>query len=136
VIGALRPEEFQPNLSKRYVYGIQSGQFIKIGVAVDIAKRLNIMKLSNPHPLKVVFRRQMYAAFHCERKMHELLKPKALGREWFDVTIEEVRAAAAIGTAFAREVWKIEVCKAIPLGTPVTHILDDDAKSQAAAIVY
>jgi hypothetical protein len=98
-------EQIRPQLSERYVYGIQSGQFIKIGVAVDIAKRLDTMRLSNPHPLAVVFKRKMKAAYFCEKKMHEVLRPKSLGREWFNVTVEEVRQAALIGAAHAREVY-------------------------------
>lgn len=56
------------------------------------------MRLLNPHPVSVVFKRKMYAAYHCEKKIHEILAPKAIGREWFDATIEDVRAAAAIGS--------------------------------------
>lgn len=101
--------EFNPNLTVRYVYGIQSGQFIKVGVALDITRRLHTIRLSNPHPLKVVLRRKMRAAYYCERKMHEILKEKSIGREWFDATVEEVHAAAIIGSAHAREVHLLKV---------------------------
>jgi len=96
--------DYSPPLSARYVYGIQSGQFIKIGVATNMSKRLSDMRLANPHPLKVVLKRRLCAAFYCERKMHEILKPKALGREWFNVSVEEVLAAAEIGAAYAKQV--------------------------------
>jgi hypothetical protein len=96
--------DYSPPLAPRYVYGIQSGDFIKIGVAVNISQRLHTIRLANPHPIKLVLKRRLCAAFHCERKMHEILKDKAIGREWFKATTEEVLAAAEIGTAYAKEV--------------------------------
>lgn len=93
-----------PNLKPRYVYGIQSGQFIKIGVTMNIAERLNDFRLSNPHKLTVVYRRKVLGAYHCEKKMHEILNDKALGREWFDVTRDEVLAAGLVGIAYAKQI--------------------------------
>lgn len=77
-----------------YVYGIQSLGLIKIGVSQNIQSRMNKMRLDNPHELTLVFRRQSTAPYTLERQMHLLLADKAVGREWFRVTIEEVRAAA------------------------------------------
>jgi hypothetical protein len=90
----------------RYVYGIQSGQFIKIGVANDIERRLAQMKLLNPHPCSVVFRRKIPCALYCERQMHDLLKAKSIGREWFEVTLQEVRAASLIAIANTNKVFR------------------------------
>ena len=98
--------EHNPQLSQRYVYGIQSGQFIKVGVSLSIKRRLDDMRLLNPHPATVVYKRKMYAAYHCEKKMHEVLAPKSIGREWFDATLDEVRAAAKIGFAYANEIFQ------------------------------
>lgn len=62
------------------------------------------MRLLNPHPVKVVFKRRLCAAFYCERKMHEILKSKAIGREWFEASVEEVLAAADAGAAYAKQI--------------------------------
>lgn len=95
--------DYSPDSRSRYVYGIQSGQFIKVGVASNVDDRLRTMRLSNPHPLVVIFKRKMLAAFYCEKKMHEILADKAHGREWFHATPAEVLAAAEVGTLYARE---------------------------------
>ena len=96
------------DFEEKHVYGIQCGEFIKIGVTRSVRQRLNGMRLCNPHKLTVVYRRKMFAAFHCERKMHEILADKAVGREWFKATIEEVRAAGSAGFAYARQIYAAE----------------------------
>lgn len=105
----------------RYLYAIQSGRFIKVGVAVSVADRLHTMRLANPHELKVVYRRKMRAAYHCEKRIHEALRERAVGREWFEVSVDEVRAAITIGLAHAREVRCNTVEKYYYTGTPVTQ---------------
>lgn len=93
----------------RWIYAIQSGPFVKIGVATSIARRMHKMRLENPHGLTVIYRQKMRSAvFHCEKKMHEVLRDKAVGREWFaDVTIEEILAAAEIGIEYAKGIRKV-----------------------------
>jgi hypothetical protein len=77
-----------------FVYGIKSIDLIKVGVAQDIEQRMHSMRLDNPHELKLVFRRKSRAPYTLERQMHRLLADKAVGREWFRCTVEDVRAAA------------------------------------------
>lgn len=90
-----------------WVYGIQSLHLIKIGVANNIRVRLHAMRLHNPHPLKVVLRRRNENPYLIERLMHRILAPRALGREWFDISPEQARQAADI--AFAEgEVLRVE----------------------------
>jgi hypothetical protein len=80
----------------RFVYGIKSlDLIIKVGVAKDIEKRLDDMRLHNPHGCELVFYRKTYAPFLFEKMMHELLADKAVGQEWFRVTVAELRQAAA-----------------------------------------
>lgn len=76
-----------------YIYGIQSGQFIKVGAADDIKRRLHTFRLHNPHPLKVVLRRIVKENYWVEKRMHQLLAQYAIGREWFDCSPEQVREA-------------------------------------------
>jgi hypothetical protein len=76
-----------------YVYGIQSGQFIKVGAADDLKKRLHTFRLHNPHPLKLVLQRAIKENYWVERRMHQLLAEYTTGREWFDCSPEQVRDA-------------------------------------------
>lgn len=77
-----------------FVYAIQSLHLVKIGVAKDIEKRLTAMRLHNPHGCELVFYRRTYAPYTFEKRMHELLADKAVGREWFSASLTEIRAAA------------------------------------------
>jgi hypothetical protein len=76
-----------------YVYGIQSGQFIKVGAANDIQKRLHTFRLYNPLPLKVILRRVVKENYWVEKQMHRSLAQYAIGREWFDCSPDLVRTA-------------------------------------------
>lgn len=117
--------DHKPMYLPRYVYGIQSGQYIKIGVAADIERRMGTMRLYNPHPFALVFKRKTACAYHCERRMHEILGAKAIGREWFEVTLDEVKAAAVIGLSEARaafrEQLKRDIAWRLQLRAPATN---------------
>ena len=77
------------------VYGIQCGEFIKIGVATHIERRLKTMVLYNPMPLKIVLRRQPMESYWMEKRMHVLLAEHSVGREWFRITPEKAREVYA-----------------------------------------
>ncbi len=95
-----------------YIYGIQSGLFIKVGMTSNLANRLREMNLYNPHPCKVVVKRHVYdGARAIELRVHKILAPYALGREWFAVDAPLVRAAITIATREhkeAQEAWYAE----------------------------
>lgn len=77
-----------------FIYGIQSGLFVKIGVANNIIARLKTMNLYNPHPCKVILRRECYGnAYRIEKEMHRILAAHSIGREWFTVSQEQAREA-------------------------------------------
>lgn len=75
-----------------WVYGFQSGEFIKIGSAGNVERRLKQFQLGNPHPLKVVMRRNVEEAVWLERRIHRLLASHAVGREWFRVDVAQAKA--------------------------------------------
>lgn len=88
-----------------WMYGLQSGEFIKIGYAKNIRARVELLQLGNPHPVKVVLRRQSQHARMLERFTHTVLAERAVGREWFRVTPEEARIAADEAARFLAE-WR------------------------------
>lgn len=77
-----------------FVYAIQSLDLIKVGVAKNIEKRMNDMRLENPHGCKLIFQRRSTAPYTLEKQMHKRLADKAVGREWFRATLADIRAAA------------------------------------------
>jgi len=102
-----------------YVYGIQSLDLIKVGVAKNLKKRLNDMRLHNPHGCKVVFHKRVYAPYSLEKRLHALLADKAIGREWFRISLAELRAAAAVAKAQYEQLARCSEIREI--GTRVTH---------------
>lgn len=100
-----------------WLYGIQSGLFIKVGVAQDIPQRLNTMNLYNPHPCRVIARRQTPFAYAAEKRAHKALTPYAIGREWFTADAELVRAVFTlvinqVKSEHARWIVECEMSKA------------------------
>lgn len=77
-----------------FVYAIQSLDLIKVGVAKNIARRLDTMRLLNPHGCELLFYRRTFAPYTFESEMHRLLAEKAVGREWFRASLADVRAAS------------------------------------------
>ena len=77
-----------------YVYAIKSLDLINVVVAKNIDKRLNDMRALNPHGCELLFYRRTYAPYTFEKRMHELLADKAVGREWFRASLAEVRTAS------------------------------------------
>lgn len=87
-----------------YVYGIQSGEFIKVGFTTSIDARLHEMKLYNPHPLSVVMKRRVASgrAKAVEGRIHLLLADYSVGREWFTAPPKLVQKAATVAIADVR----------------------------------
>lgn len=83
----------------KWIYGIKSGDLIKIGVANNLDNRLREMRLLNPHPVRVVLKRRVPNAFIIEREMHRILAEFAIGREWFKVDTRQ--ASKAFDQAFS-----------------------------------
>lgn len=97
-----------------WVYGIQSGSLIKIGITSSMSQRLRAMRLHNPHPLRIVLRRRCEDCYFVERRMHKLLEAGAKGREWFTASPDQVREAYKVAHADMRvhllqqELWERE----------------------------
>lgn len=77
-----------------FIYGFQSGEYIKIGITKSIATRLRQLRLYNPHPITVVLKRQHIEAARIERVIHRVLREEAVGREWFKISPEDAHIAA------------------------------------------
>lgn len=80
-----------------WVYGIQCGEFIKIGVAQNIGVRRKQFQAGNPLPLNIVVRCKCpNGAYLLERYMHKILAEFSIGREWFRASPEQVRNALEV----------------------------------------
>jgi hypothetical protein len=68
-----------------YVYFIQTGDAIKVGIASDLTKRMVSVQVGNPHKIKVLhsINTSEEEARKIESQIHELFKRTHLNGEWF-----------------------------------------------------
>ena len=83
------------------VYFIRAGNkgAIKIGVASDLAKRLETLQTGNPFQLKVLATIPCSSeqhAYELERRMHKLFASKRIRGEWFCGTINFLSVRDAV----------------------------------------
>lgn len=76
----------KPNTEPResWVYFIRCGDSVKIGVAVDVRKRLSSLQTGNPAPLSLMA--SMPGDEKAERKLHKQFSADRLSGEWFDLS--------------------------------------------------
>lgn len=82
-----------------YVYVVKCRQFVKIGIAGDVASRLRELQTGNPFPLEIL---REYAAprgviVAVEMRAHDYLRKFAHTGEWFHC--DQATACAAIERA-------------------------------------
>jgi hypothetical protein len=80
----------------RYLYFIQSGDLVKIGISGDPEKRIEELRRGSPLGLRLHGSIKLPAvlAFQTERRVHEALADHAVGREWFRMAAKDARRAA------------------------------------------
>lgn len=82
-------------MERAYIYGIQSGLFIKVGWTRNLEQRLHLFQAGNPHPIRIAVHRTVRSDIVCrvENRTHYLLHKYAIGREWFMTDVGTVRQA-------------------------------------------
>lgn len=75
--------ELEAVLPRGFVYVIQCGKFVKIGVAVDVVSRLSMLQIGNPYDLKLLKSIDTHEPFALEQEIHRGLKKYRVRGEWF-----------------------------------------------------
>ena len=95
--GFNRPSNLHRSAGQMMVmYFLRSGPLTKVGITDDLPRRMREFKLHNPQagePSWVAIPRCL--ARQVEKRVHEAMKAKARGREWFSVDRTEARKFAA-----------------------------------------
>jgi len=77
-----------------YVYVIADGEYVKIGVADDIRRRLSGLQMGNPRPLVLRYLIPAFdrsEAFLIEWKLHQALSHAYIRGEWFVADVNVVQ---------------------------------------------
>lgn len=89
-------------MSSIYIIGERDSGVLKIGIAHNTVKRLNGIKIGNPHDIDILWERSIGAhARAVEQSVHLALAGVRIRGEWFKITLPE--AIAAIEKSIANE---------------------------------
>lgn len=80
----------------RYLYFMELGEMVKVGVSRDPKQRLNAFRAGQPRGLHLRSTIALPAvlAFQTERRVHAALSDHAAGREWFKLRAKDANAIA------------------------------------------
>lgn len=112
-----------------YVYLLHCHGFYKIGIANDVAKRLNSIQTSNPFRVDLVASVVVDVPAELERTLHEAYAEKRTRNEWFELSDLDV---CEIKQTFAQQGEPQEAAK--PLKTATSFRFSDEALRLLGAI--
>ncbi len=79
-----------------YIYLVTDGVNTKIGVAVDLKKRLSGLQTGNATQLRFVFNKKVSSPFRLERRLHKKFKAQHIRGEWFKLNRRMTSQAVTI----------------------------------------
>ncbi len=77
---------------KAFVYAIQTGNYVKIGIASDVTKRVVALQTSSPTALTVINAWRHYDAERIERSLHRKFKEYRASGEWFQLPSAQIES--------------------------------------------
>ena len=83
----------------KYVYLLRAGEnHYKVGIALNVTKRIGSVQTGNPLPVELVCARLVADAETAERSIHESLHERKLngGSEWFELTAQQALDLAVL----------------------------------------
>jgi hypothetical protein len=112
---------------KGFVYLVRCHDFTKIGIADNIKKRLNALRVGNPYPVELLYSIELENVYKAERYLHERYADCRTRGEWFSLTdaqVEEIKAVdwvtvlatASIETFTTTEITN-GICNSLKTGT-------------------
>lgn len=75
-----------------FVYFVAMGQYVKIGKADDVEKRMANLQSASPVALHLIASIPTDAPLKLEAALHEKLKQYRLGGEWFELPADVLRS--------------------------------------------
>lgn len=76
------------------VYILKSDKYYKIGVSSAISKRIGMLQTGNPYAIELVYQKYFTSsveAYKEEKRLHLLYKERQVQREWFELTLEDIK---------------------------------------------
>ena len=79
------PERLDVKLSMQFIYLIQCGEYVKIGIATDPHKRIQELQIGNPQTLRLLHVLLSLDAAADERLLHSRLSDYYVRGEWYQL---------------------------------------------------
>lgn len=120
------------------LYFIVSGEFVKVGLASDVRRRLEVLRTGNPHPMRIAAWRTVPAAMarYVEKAVHVKLADYAHFGEWFrldvKVAIDASTPVIALAMRANGELRNIDFIQRTRARTRALEIISEE--NQGAAI--
>jgi hypothetical protein len=112
----------KPNKPSEFIYVIGCNEFVKIGIAGNVRKRLIELQVGNPYPLRLYGHWKAGEAVKEEAALHALLSPHQERGEWFKlpkVMMDRITMKLP-GKEISDAIQKYDRIKNAP-GCPRTH---------------
>lgn len=77
------------------VYFIRCNEFIKIGIAVDVSRRIGILQIGCPYKLTLAAKISHTEPEELEQHLHRKFSDRCVSGEWFRITDQEIADAIA-----------------------------------------
>lgn len=91
------PSTTMDNKVETHLYVISCAQYVKVGIATDISKRVATFQTGNPFPISILRQLKFKSRLHAllvERTVHGVLADERFYSEWFVCTPERAMAVA------------------------------------------
>ena len=97
------------------LYIMTCAEFVKVGFAQDVERRLFDLQSGNPFPMAIAAHApvSLYYAPQIERVAHELLRAFHHSREWFRVDLATAKEVTTLARAWGRQKRLIDEAAAI-----------------------
>lgn len=89
-----------------YIIGNDDYGWYKIGISNEPEQRLSSIQSACPVPVKIVFTAEIDQAAELEKVLHRHFAWRCIGREWFELTGDDLAYIAKIAPAWEQETWE------------------------------
>lgn len=99
-----------------WVYFIQCGEYVKIGLSADVDARLKALQTSTPYPLALIKKFAVPDPAQAEARLHVYFEDRRHAGEWFALTPDEISEVMDLDSIDLEHIDQLVKYKRIPDG--------------------
>lgn len=107
--------KFQPGRTRNFIYIIESANLYKIGFTTNIEARIQVIKTSSPHEVKLIYIIPIPMEIEhkkVENALHKMFESSHMKGEWFNLSLKDIAKIKSLSLQdillFADEMEKSE----------------------------